>query len=734
MRISPRHIKYKGHRQLADARRTGRIVLGAVSVVAGLLLAVVLVFGASVAAMLWQANRMIDAANNLANTALGCGGSGDISKDSRHLVEATRQLRDELDQPQWTFLRDHTSYGSDITAARTTLDAVGELVDGPFTDMMDLAHRLSGFSLQDKTVDMSALMDMPGIVRTARSDIHTQLKRLKKLERPSIGKVAQLVDTGISGLQTVDDMLDGYDELIDLVPQLLGANGERTYLVAVQNPAELRSAGGMVGTYTAITADQGMVEIGDFDTTGGWQNPDAPFDEANAQEAAIYGAQVYRWPQTTTVNPNFPRAAVTFKNLWQMQPGNEGTQVDGVLMVDPVFLQSMVEATGAVTLDDGKVLDGSNTLRFFERDLYIEHPKFKDQNEYVSKAAKAIMNHVLSGVNASNASNLLKALRQTTESAHFKLWMAQQPEFDALVQTGLIDASAAGALPNDPSKPVAGIYLTEAHASKLDWYLQTDMTVTRTCDGNLNAWNRRLTDQLDAPTRSTALAAVPTSSLGEEYTVVFTVRNTLTEQQVKDLPGFVTGTAAEEIAEGYKAGEMGLRLVLTAPAGGAITSIAYDHAELVANGMLDEHQILNVRLRNLPAGEQETIAFTVRTAAGVSSLLDVTTTPIINETGIHTGSDGAVTDACTGQPAKPPADGQSGAQGDAQTPADGQGTADSGAAADPNAQGDAAQGGTSGEAAQGGGSTGGSSPADALGSLSTLKDQLSCPVDIRKLL
>ena len=45
-----------------------------------------------------------------------------------------------------------------------------------------------------------------------------------------------MVKTGVSGLKSVDKMLNEYDELINLLPQLLGENGERTYLVAIYNP------------------------------------------------------------------------------------------------------------------------------------------------------------------------------------------------------------------------------------------------------------------------------------------------------------------------------------------------------------------------------------------------------------------------------------------------------------------------------------------------------------------
>ena len=54
------------------------------------------------------------------------------------------------------FFRDHSRFGSDITAAREMLASVDTLVNGPFTDLLNLSKRLQGFSLKNGSVDVSA--------------------------------------------------------------------------------------------------------------------------------------------------------------------------------------------------------------------------------------------------------------------------------------------------------------------------------------------------------------------------------------------------------------------------------------------------------------------------------------------------------------------------------------------------------------------------------------------------
>lgn len=716
MRRSPQHIGRKGHQFLSQALRPRRIVLYVVFVLLGAVLSVVGIYGISALKLYTEANRFISASENLANTALGCGGGGNIGTSAREMVTSTRALRDELDKPQWTFLRDHTAYGNDIIAARTMLDAMGNLVDGPFTDLMDLSKQLSGFSMKDKSVDLSAVTAMPGIVKQARADIKVETRRLEKLAPPKSSSIASMVKTGVSGLKSVDKMLNEYDELINLLPQLLGENGERTYLVAIYNPAELRSGGGMVGNIAPVTADHGKVTIGDFIATTDITYGTQPYDAENVKEAAVFGDQVWKYPQTTTVNPNFQRAAVTLKNMWLAQPGNENQEIAGVFALDPVFLQSLIGATGSVKLSDGKVLDGTNTVKFFLNELYVDHPIYKEQNAYTNKASKTIMTHVFSGAGTSTLSPMLKALRQTSANGHFKLWMAQEEELAALVQTKVFDANVAGMIPGSVEQPKAGVYVTEAKPSKLSWYLEPSITVKKTCGSDFAANSYRISDEVDAPARATNPMTIANAGLGDEYTVTVRLKNTMTEEQAKSLPAFITGNTEK--------GTMRPRLFLMAPEGGAITSLAYESGEMVSNGTVEDRQFINLRLtQGIKPGETVTIAFTVRAAEKAKSTLDVVTTPIINEKGIYTGTNGKVTDTCGADVPDAVEDQWAGTGSDGSANGDGSSN---------GTDGGKSSGKTSSKPADENKNSTDSSNGDALDKLSSIKDGLSCPVDLKK--
>ena len=593
---------------------------------------------------------------------------------------------------------------------------MGNLVDGPFTDLMDLSKQLSGFSMKDKSVDLSAVTAMPGIVKQARADIKVETQRLEKLAPPKSSSIASMVKTGVSGLKSVDKMLNEYDELINLLPQLLGENGERTYLVAIYNPAELRSGGGMVGNIAPVTADHGKVTIGDFIATTDITYGTQPYDAENVKEAAVFGDQVWKYPQTTTVNPNFQRAAVTLKNMWLAQPGNENQEIAGVFALDPVFLQSLIGATGSVKLSDGKVLDGTNTVKFFLNELYVDHPNLQGAERLHQQGIEDDHDpRVLGRGHVDAVADAQGAAADVRERPFQAVDGAGGGAGGARTDQGLRrerrghDSRQCGT--------AEGRRLRDrGEASKLSWYLEPSITVKKTCGSDFAANSYRISDEVDAPARATNPMTIANAGLGDEYTVTVRLKNTMTEEQAKSLPAFITGNTEK--------GTMQPRLFLMAPEGGAITSLAYESGEMVSNGTVEDRQFINLRLtQGIKPGETVTIAFTVRAAEKAKSTLDVVTTPIINEKGIYTGTNGKVTDTCGADVPDAVEDQWAGTGSDGSANGDGSSN---------GTDGGKSSGKTSSKPADENKNSTDSSNGGALDKLSSIKDGLSCPVDLKK--
>src|SRR5690242_6669852 len=64
-------------------------------------------------------------------------------------------------------------------------------------------------------------------------------------------------DTIQSGIATMGEL----ERLIPILIDMLGGNGQRTYLIEQVNPAELRPGGGFIGSYSVLKADNGSLTI-----------------------------------------------------------------------------------------------------------------------------------------------------------------------------------------------------------------------------------------------------------------------------------------------------------------------------------------------------------------------------------------------------------------------------------------------------------------------------------------
>ncbi len=163
--------------------------------------------------------------------------------------------------------------------------------------------------------------------------------------------------------QLVDfqDQIDGAlpeaqlaSQALTIAPALLGASGEKTYLVLFTSPAETRYLGGFAGSYGVLTAKNGEV---DFSVSGritdllGGVDP-ATLDisgDRYAEYLQRYGRyDVADHLQNLTASPDMPTDAEITRTLYKQATG---ASIDGVVVVDPYGLAGLLQLTGPVDVE-----------------------------------------------------------------------------------------------------------------------------------------------------------------------------------------------------------------------------------------------------------------------------------------------------------------------------------------------------------------------------------------------
>ncbi|OZG68568.1 DUF4012 domain-containing protein [Bifidobacterium eulemuris] len=456
-------------RRLRERRRKrNRRILIAVAVVLGVLIALGAWFGISGLKAKNEVEQAVAAVSQIQTSVSG----GDMDQ----AVSGLNDLADHIDaayqqtnSPIWALASWMPYVGSDIGAVRSVVGAL-ETVS---TDALpSLSSALDGFSLdsisvQNGQVQIGDLASRATDLTTASEVISQANDELQAVDGMRIEQLANAVDSAKTQFNTVSSLLDTVSRAAQLLPKMLGLEDGQTrnYLLISQNNAELRTTGGIPGSWGVITVSNGAISVSEFDSAS--KVSETPVVELTGEEKVLFGEYLAEYQQDINFTPDFPRSAYIGTVMWKLLKNQD---VDGVISVDPVALQRMLAVTGGMTMSDGTVLDGQNTVQTLLRDSYVRFDTQTTQDAFFALAAQEVFEHVTH--TSGNNTELIKALSGAVTDGHIMLWSAHEDEQEVLAGTTI-----AGELENDPTEPVAGLYFNDLTQGKMDWYLEREVSL-----------------------------------------------------------------------------------------------------------------------------------------------------------------------------------------------------------------------------------------------------------------
>ncbi len=509
------------------------------------------------------------------------------------ISDAVDDMNEELHAAEWSVASRLPAIGQDVRAAQALASAADVLVDGVLDPAATLAqaHPLSSL-VSDGAIDGEALQAWCDFVGQLAPSIERASDVVQGVSAPHVAQLENGLAKVRDGLTRANETIATYAPYAAVLPDMLGCNGRRSYLVVAQNNAEVRATGGMPGAMMAISLENGRLTMGDIMTAGDFI--DASSGEADPfplseDEALTFGPSAGVVIQNTTYLPSFPHVANLLNQYWAR---DHGVTFDGVIAVDPFVLQALVAALGDVEMSDGTVLTGTTTAQTILHDVYnnyAEDPTLTDA--YFVEAADAIISR-LHSFNADDVKNsgLLGSLRKLADSGHILAWMANSDEEAAVTSVGI-----DGEVSTDPSRPTLGIYFNDATWSKFDWYLDS-------------------TTDIGAP--------VDNGDGTVTYSCVTRVANTATAEEALTDADYITGYNPEK----HDVGDMLTYLYILAPAGGTLTMGDTSMFEDYYFGQVYGDQVARGML-HLEPGQPLTVTYDITVATG-SAPLEIQTTPL----------------------------------------------------------------------------------------------------------
>lgn len=583
------HYSQSGSDSGGTGRHTGRIV----AIVVAVVLVVLIALGALAARAVLNARG---AAQKLADDARAFQGQ----VDSLGAIGITEQLpgvvpvlsadlddlQGALDSPVFSVASVLPVVGQDVRAALSLVDTAQILVDQVATPALPMLNQYPLDTLYENgSVNADGVKAYCAFLGQIAPSVERAAQSLDGARAPHVQAIQGVLDKVQEPLQSFSQTLGEVSPYVDRLPDVLGCNGTRTYLVVAQNNAEIRSTGGMPGAMMYVSIENGKPYIGEVSNAGDFANESTGGSqiELSPEEYTMFGPSPGNMIQNVSYIPDFPRVAELLSQYWQR---DYNVSYDGVIALDIPMLARIVAATGDVTMTDGTVLNADTTSRMLSHDVYVNYPEQGEfQDAYFIEAANRIMGNLFNVNLSSGAAGLMKSVRDGIDTGHLLAWMAN-PQEQALIQSLGMD----GALSSDPATPQLGVYFSDATWSKIDWYLSP----TTTLDG-----------------------VVKNADGTKTYNVTTSLTNTIDPAEITSgvLNAYIYGYNDEK----YDEGDMLTWTYVLAPIGADLRLVTPPAGVEVQSGTLYGHQALWMFTHTEP-GETTTLTYQVTVAPGAEDM------------------------------------------------------------------------------------------------------------------
>jgi hypothetical protein len=285
---------------------------------------------------------------------------------------------------------------------------------------------------------------------------------------PGIAQLLNLTNLNFSNVKS--EILTG----VEIAPAILASPKPLKYLVAIQNSAEARGTGGILGAYAILEFYKGSMKVtktGSNEPLYGTSLKKIPVD-VPTEFLNLYGNNP-AIIQNSNLSPHFPYGAEIWLGLWKEEFGED---LDGVIAVDPTALSYVLRSTGPISLANGELITSENVVAETLKDAY---KRYENDNQARKQHLVDIMDAVVAKLNSGSYSKLkmAQALRDGIVANRILVYSADQE-----VQAKLSKVRLGGFMSTEPNNEFRAV-IQNTDASKLDYYLDRSVVIeSKSCE------------------------------------------------------------------------------------------------------------------------------------------------------------------------------------------------------------------------------------------------------------
>lgn len=420
--------------------------------------------------------------NDLAKQGLSAVNQGDFEAAAEYFESATQaftRAEDQLTKP-WGQLARGVPIVSQHYQAATELSAAAAQATGT------LVNAVRDVDVDSLTVTNGRVdLDTVAALEAPFTELSGALASLDEAVQNADSQwLVPLVSDELRDLEddlvVNDQRLDNAIAAVNLAPQMLGGDEDRYYLVLFTTPAEARGLGGFPGNYAVLRASDGRLRMPKFgrvtdlnlaidDDTRLVGPPgfldrygDYVLDPDSDADGAVAG---YAW-SNVTMSPHFPWVAAVAAELF---PQTGGRPVDGVIVMDPFVLQTLLQYTGPIEVEGfDEPLTSENAANVLLKEQYLITDK-DERVDFLEDAAEQTFAKLLQGSLPSPVV-LARDLGPLAVQGRLLMWTTDAAERDLLRNTYML-----GEFPTFDGGDGVGMAITNLGGNKIDTYLQREL-------------------------------------------------------------------------------------------------------------------------------------------------------------------------------------------------------------------------------------------------------------------
>lgn len=381
-------------------------------------------------------------------------------------------------------------YGGDLQAAPALLDMSVELTTAAAAGLDSLkpleAGIAGGASPSTAGRALATLAQAAPGLEQAQGHLQAARAARQKIDPQRLSaQTARLVTQADRALTWLGLAIDG--GLI--LPDVLGLDSSRQYLLLVQNEDEIRPTGGFISAAGLVRLENGAITEQHFEDSYAVDDLQAyAYPEPPAPLFTYMGSELWLF-RDSNWSPDFPTSARQAAEFYRL---GRGIQVDGVIAIDQRATQLIVGALGPLPPLPGESQPiTAEGLIEKMRASRSQDPNALKRKNFIGQIAAALQRRLDQGLTRGDVVKLVNALRQGLEERHILIYLPEPKAAQLMAAQGwdgalratdgdflmVVDANVgfnkANALVeekisyavdlSDPSRPEADVRLTYQH-------------------------------------------------------------------------------------------------------------------------------------------------------------------------------------------------------------------------------------------------------------------------------